>query len=135
LQNLVVQLRLPDTFIASNRSRTTSLEALMMLCSRLVDGARLVLQVNLFGRDPTQCDRFINDMLDWIFDRWAKGLMKWNPLLMSPERCEYLAAAAVDKGSPFDNLVCLVDGTVVRISRPEEGQRAVSGLSDSSKHD
>ncbi|KAL8276754.1 hypothetical protein RQP46_010863 [Phenoliferia psychrophenolica] len=123
LVDLVAGLKLPPFFRAKNGTKEGAFVAVMMLCVRLADPSRLGLEALLFGRDVSQCSRIINLLIDYMFFTWARGLMKWNPALMTPERCELFAAAARMKGSVLDNICCLIDGTIRGIARPIDEQR------------
>ena len=123
LQNV---LRIPDKFIVSSqRTKCTGLEAMCILLKRLAYPCRYTDMVSTFGRSKHELCLIFNGIQDLVYDEHKHRLQSWNQPFLNQASLHRYAQTVFDKGAPLDNCFGFIDGTVVRISRPQENQRIV----------
>ncbi|KDQ31559.1 hypothetical protein PLEOSDRAFT_166716 [Pleurotus ostreatus PC15] len=117
--DLPESVRCPDSGAAEDR-----VTALCMLLRRLAYPIRLVDVELIFGWERSRFSRITRIMALILWHRW-KHLLRFDPVRLSPEKLETLAAFVALKGAPLDVVVAFLDGTLRKNARPVRNQRMV----------
>ena len=126
LPKLQNALRIPDNFVVSSqRTKCTGFEAMCILLKRLAYLCRYSDMISTFGRSKHELCLIFNEIQDFIYDNHAHRLQSWNQPFLNQASLQMYAQAVFDKGAPLHNCFGFIDGTVLRISRPQENQRIV----------
>jgi nuclease HARBI1 len=80
--------------------------------------------VQMFGRSKDAISRIFNYMLDHIYVNFRR-VLTWDHERLTPALLENFATAITSKGSPLNNCIGFIDGTVRPISRPTKYQRII----------
>ena len=119
---LMQVLRLRKNYKASNGIRWSGEEGLCMVLRRLCYPNRLSDLIPIFGRHHTEMSTIINEMCTEIFalhqHRISSIFQPWLNFQQSAE-------AVHNKGACLDNCWGFLDGTQMRVCRPDEGQESV----------
>ena len=118
---LVNALRLDDQYCSQNGIKWSAEEGLCLFLRRISYPNRLVDLIPLFGRHITEMSTMINIMTDEIYSLHHSRLENINHPWMNFEQYTEVVAA---KGACLDNIWGFIDGTQVRICRPNEGQES-----------
>ncbi|GJJ68191.1 nuclease HARBI1 [Entomortierella parvispora] len=121
--DIVEALRVPNVLVLDNGSKFSSLEGVCIVLRRLAFPCRLVDLMPMFGRSEGMLSRIFNKTITWIYNRWARQLFTWDHARLTPAKLEQFAAVIREAGSPLQDVVGFIDGTVRPIARPMENQR------------
>ena len=119
---LIRALRLKKMYTGSNGIRWSAEEGLCILLRRLCYPNRLADLVPLFGRHRTELSHIINEMCNEIYHLHKHRL---DTISHSWLNFDQMAEAIHAKGACLTNCWGFLDGSQMRICRPEEGQEAV----------
>ena len=64
-------------------------------------------------------------MLSFMYNRWNRLLTSFEQDWLASAKLQQYAKAIHDRGAPLDNCFGFVDGTIQRVSRPGQNQRAL----------
>ena len=81
--------------------------------------------VSRFGRHPTELCSIFNAVLEFVYNSHDHRLESWNQPFFLPQVLERYAQIIHNRGAPLQNCFGFVDGTLCRIARPQNNQRAV----------
>ena len=118
---LVKALRLDNQYCSQNGIKWSAEEGLCLFLRRISYPNRLVDLIPIFGRHITEMSTMINIMTDEIYSLHHSRLENINHPWMNFEQYTEVVAA---KGACLDNIWGFIDGTQVRICRPNKGQES-----------
>ena len=81
--------------------------------------------VSRFGRHPTELCLIFSTVLEFVYNSHHHCLESWNQPFLLPQVLERYAQIIHNRGAPLQNCFGFVDGTLCRIARPQNHQRAV----------
>ena len=116
-------LNIPEEIVCYNRTLVIGAEALCML--RLSYPVRYSDMIPRFGQSPPECSIITSNIVDMIFNFHSYQLSTFQQAWLTVASLERYAASIHAAGAALDNCWGFVDGTVRRICRPDELQRAV----------
>jgi hypothetical protein len=123
LHGLCRVLNLPGVWITKNKLRSSSMEALAILCRRLCYPNRWCDLVVLFGRSSGDLCHIFMEILHYLYDRFNHSLLQgidWNRIESS---LQTFGSAIASKGAPLNTIIGFIDGTTREICRPTYFQR------------
>lgn len=122
---LLEVLRFSHKFVCSQRTVCSKLEGLCILLKRLAFPCRYIDMVSRFGRHPTELCLIFNTVLEFVYNSHHHRFESWNQPFLLPQVLERYAQIVHNRGAPLHNCFGFVDGTLCRIARPQNNQRAV----------
>ncbi|ORY23454.1 hypothetical protein BCR33DRAFT_796463 [Rhizoclosmatium globosum] len=120
IEDLVVELRLPDVVITKAGHKALALEALLILLRRMAYPGRLGDITQHFGRSRTAIIFIFNNVLLHIFRRF-KHLLLWDTHRITEQKLIQFADAYHAQGAPLIDCIGDPDGTVRQMCRPGKG--------------
>ena len=123
LNELKNALQLPDKIVTCQRTVCSGIEGLCIFLKRLAFPCRYTDMVASFGLNPTELCLIFNSVLDFVYEHHNHRLHLWNQDFLQPAKLQQYADTIHQKGAPLQNCFGFVDGTVVRIARPQQNQR------------
>ena len=122
IDRLKFVLRLKDSYKGSNGIKWSGTEGLCMLLRRLCYPNRLVDLIPMFGRHRTEISTIVNEMCREVYGLHHHRLESiYHPWV----NFEEYAASVHQRGACLTNCWGFLDGTQMRICRPQEGQESV----------
>ncbi|KAK3087535.1 hypothetical protein FSP39_007238 [Pinctada imbricata] len=115
----------PEFMSCPNRTKFNIMEGLHVLIRRLSYPNRLEDLSFLFGRTKFELSNIFNTTLDFIYEKYERLLLILDRPWLSPGDLDAMTTAVSDKGSPLDNCLGSIDGTIRPICRPRQNQRVV----------
>lgn len=115
---------LPAVVITADRHRALNVEALCIFLRRMAYPSRYYDLIKIFSRSQTALSRFFNEVLDHIYKKFLH-LLKFDSTRINQDKLALFAKAIKKKGSPLNNCVGFIDGTVRAICRPTKYQKEV----------
>lgn len=123
-RRLKTALALPPRFVLPNRCVVDGLDALCIFLARLAYPCRLAQLQLMFNRPESTLSFIITSVLNFIYDNHANKVQDLDQDWIRRRRQTY-ADHIHNKGSPMDNIIGFIDGTVRPICRPTYFQRVV----------
>ncbi|CAB4014568.1 Hypothetical predicted protein [Paramuricea clavata] len=125
IPKLLYCLGIPDKIICCQRTSCSGLEGLCILLKRLAYPCRYTDMISRFGRNPTEICLIFNRMLSLVFNAHHHRLESFEQPFLSPENLGRYADSIHAHGAPLQNCFGFIDGTVRRITRPNQNQRTL----------
>ena len=122
---LLEALQLPQSFTCHQETICDGIEALCITLRRFAYPCKYSDLIPRFGHPVPELSMLCNLVMDTINQEHNHRVIQWNNTLLSPPLLESYARAIASKRSPLPNCVCLLDGTVRPICRPEQNQSTV----------
>ncbi|KAL1754118.1 hypothetical protein FB107DRAFT_182575, partial [Schizophyllum commune] len=114
-------LHIPDVFKTSQADEFSGIEALAILCNRLVYPSRLDDLADRWGRDRAQISRVVNELCFAIHEEWSFLLTDMSRY--STFELERFASAITTAGCPMTDIAFFLDSTFQMVARPSDDQR------------
>jgi hypothetical protein len=124
IRELVTGFRLPSTIICIERTRSTDIEGMCILLSRLAYPVRWNSMSRVFGRSPSCMSNIFYHVLEHINTQC--GVILYGNLDYISLKLHEFSNAIASKGAELHNVWGFVDGTIRGIYRSKDGliQRA-----------
>ncbi|KDQ55427.1 hypothetical protein JAAARDRAFT_48774 [Jaapia argillacea MUCL 33604] len=115
-------MEIPETIHTKQDDVVSSIEAMIILCSRLSYPNRLCDLEDHFICQTAQLSCIINFMLEFIYDRWHH-LLEFSTERFPPTILEQYAHTILTANCPFDDLAGFLDVKIHNITQPGDYQR------------
>lgn len=125
LEQLRVELRIPERIVCVNRTTCPGLDALCIVLRRLAYPNRLVDLSKLFGRSEAAVSIIVKHLIDFLIEEHGHLLSSLNRTWLTRDNLDRYAAAVRERGGVVPNCWGFIDGTVRPLSRPKRHQRVV----------
>jgi hypothetical protein len=123
---LIHLLRFPAIFRTETRLRMSAKEAFCLLTYRLSHTSRWIDIMLLFPRSISALSQLFREVVDFMYYTW-RHLLLFDHVRLTPAYLRTLANTIKEKGGAdaIPNIWGFIDGTHVRVSRPDHDQDEV----------
>lgn len=122
IKKLRILLGIPNELRTESRLVANGDEALCLVLRRLCYPNRYCDLERMFGRDRTELSSIFNHTIDHLYHRFDAKFHGMNDPWFKNNLQEFADAVSA-AGSPLENIVGFVDGTVRPVCRPKDHQR------------
>jgi nuclease HARBI1 len=122
LRRIARLLGLPKRIVTETGVTCNRAFAMAVLCGRLAYPMRDHQFSRLMQRGPTALRSIFYYVLTFVFENWGQFVTEIDPARLQPRLAEF-ASAIADAGSPYENCIGFLDGSLKQICRPSRGQR------------
>ena len=118
-------LEFPNEIKCYSGVKVDASAALCILLKHFAYPCRYTDLVCRFGRPIPSISIIANYMLSFMYSRWKRLLTSFEQDWLASAKLQQYAKAIHDRGAPLDNCFAFVDGTIQRVCRPGQNQRAL----------